>query len=395
MTESTKIFVLTIIIMGTVVLLTLSGSTFLLYQTAINEQKERLYEMVKNQSMFIHVFHKATSSHGDDMELTTHLNHTNELEEVFEALSEVTAKQYLEKHTQPALIFFIAEKKDDLAFFHIGTPQLINKPVPLSKLSNHPMGQALNGKSGVLKTEDHMGNDILCSYTFVESFGVGIVAKVMIQDIRRPFLKTGLLSFFGSLLLILLSGFIMKYTVSPLTQRLEQKRKEVEEINKNLHHLATTDTLTGLYNRTYFNEQLKHAIDAANHHSRDVAIILFDIDNFKLINDTYGHPKGDDILKETSNLIRNRIRKTDILARWGGEEFIILTPEYPPHTGRNLAKKLCEIISQHTFTIDQSVTCSFGVTTFIRNETIDNLIKRADDALYTAENKGRNTIVVQ
>ena len=392
MKESNKIFYLTILITGFVALFTTAGSIYFLYHTAVEEQKDRLLEVVKSKGNILHVFHEATSLHGSDMNLATHISHVNELENFFSILTEssITQKNSLKSSV---LNFFIAETKGDSAYFHIGTPKLISSPVPLINLTGKPMGLALSGQSGVVKTTDHMGNAILCSYTFVDSIGIGIVAKVLLQDIRRPFLIIALITYIISFLLFVLGGFIIKLTVSPLASSLENKSQQLVEINKNLHKLATTDHLTELYNRQHFNNQLEHSLLVADRHNHTISIILFDIDNFKKVNDSLGHPAGDSVLKELSMLIKQNIRKTDILARWGGEEFILLTLVEQEHDAHYLVEKLCEKVSQHQFTINQQVTCSFGVTAYIPDEDIDTLISRADVALYTAKKRGRNTSV--
>lgn len=392
MKEANKIFYLTILITGFVVFFTTAGSIYFLYHTAVEEQKDRLLEVVKSTASLIHAFHEATSSHGKDMSLDTHKSHANELEDFFSLLTDSSSAG--DKRSKKAVLnFFIAEQKNDYAYFYIGTQQLTRTPVPINNLAGKPMGLALKGLSDVMKTTDHLGNTILCSYTFVDSLGIGIVAKILLKDIRRPFFTTALTTYIGAFLLFVSSGLIMKLTVSPLASRLERKRQQLEEVNKNLHKLATTDHLTELYNRQYFNKQLEHFLLLADRHRHIISIIMFDIDNFKKINDSFGHPAGDSVLKELSLLLMREVRKTDIVARWGGEEFILLTIVAKKDDAHHLAKKLCDKISQHLFTINQQVTCSFGVTTYIPDENIDTLINRVDAALYDAKRKGRNTIV--
>ncbi len=165
------------------------------------------------------------------------------------------------------------------------------------------------------------------------------------------------------------------------------ERKEFEE---KLKKLATTDSLTGILNRYAFNKFLEEEIFRAERYGTNFSIVLFDIDNFKSINDTYGHLTGDKILKEIANLVNNTIRKSDVFARWGGEEFIILIPN-----GSNVvqvAEKIRKIIENNNFFDLPKVTVSLGTTKYKKGDTIDSIIKRADKALYNAKENGKNRV---
>lgn len=383
--ESNRIFWVTILITGAVVFLTIAGSIFLLYRTAVEEQKERLLEVVESQARFIDVFSRATSEGDRGGEQAIRLK------DFFRSLAESVSRDGREQK-QPALKFFIAGRQDESVIYYSGTPKLMAKPVPWTRLDGRPMGFALNGESGVLETTDHMGNSILCSFTYVESVRVGIVAKLLLQDIRKPFIRTGIITYLSSLLLLVACGFIMKLIVSPLVRRLEEKKKEVEVINRNLHKLATTDHLTALCNRQHFAHQIENTLLLAERHKEEVAVILFDIDRFKQINDSLGHPAGDSVLREMSQLIQGEIRRTDILARWGGEEFILMAFGARPQDAMELARKLCDRVAGYSFSIERQVTCSFGVAVFSPPDTSDSLISRADDALYEAKRAGRNRV---
>ncbi len=126
-----------------------------------------------------------------------------------------------------------------------------------------------------------------------------------------------------------------------------------------------------------------------------LALILLDIDYFKHINDVLGHLTGDVVLKTLSELLSCQIRKSDILARWGGEEFAILLFDSDQKNARYLAEKLCTMIGEYDFGIGKKVTCSFGVTVHRKGETDIDFIKRADDALYAAKRSGRNQVVAR
>lgn len=165
------------------------------------------------------------------------------------------------------------------------------------------------------------------------------------------------------------------------------------ELEKKLSKLATTDKLTGINNRHRFEELLTKELARTERYKTPMALIMFDIDYFKNINDTYGHDVGDHVLRTVSEIIQFNIRETDIFARWGGEEFIILTPETTEESAEHLANKLCTALQQYDFETVGTVTASFGVTTHKEAETNGEMIKRADKAMYQAKHNGRNQVV--
>lgn len=158
--------------------------------------------------------------------------------------------------------------------------------------------------------------------------------------------------------------------------------------------LAETDRLTGLFNKGKFNEVLKKEVERAKRYKRPLSLIIFDIDHFKRINDTYGHKVGDEVLKELAKIIKSVIRKADFVARWGGEEFVILAPETDLDGALNLAEKLRQTVEKHQFPTVKNVTISLGVAQYIDGETPEEFIIRADMALYKAKENGRNRVEV-
>jgi diguanylate cyclase (GGDEF)-like protein len=168
---------------------------------------------------------------------------------------------------------------------------------------------------------------------------------------------------------------------------------QIEEQREKLSIMATTDQLTQTSNRTKLKILLEKEIQKYKREKNIFSIIFFDIDYFKKINDTYGHNEGDSVLKELANVVNRNIRSSDTLARWGGEEFIILTPCTTKDDAIKLAEKLRVIIEDNIFSIPKSVTCSFGVSEYIENEDEDSIIKRADEALYRAKESGRNRVL--
>lgn len=157
-------------------------------------------------------------------------------------------------------------------------------------------------------------------------------------------------------------------------------------------NLARVDSLTGALNRTAFEEILNREIKKAERYGGDLSLILFDIDNFKQINDTYGHLFGDQVLKRVASIVSENIRETDIFARWGGEEFMILLPNTGISKAVAVAEKLRRMIEAYRFGEDLTVTVSFGVVSFTNGDDSVRLILKADKALYRAKEKGKNRV---
>src|SRR5262249_28059552 len=152
------------------------------------------------------------------------------------------------------------------------------------------------------------------------------------------------------------------------------------------------DPLTGLNNRLRFNEAMSQEISRSRRYRTALSLVLYDVDHFKQINDTYGHLVGDKMLIELSLFVAARIRGADVLARWGGEEFAILLPESNIHRAHEVAEKLRDAISKARFDETKSVTCSFGIAQLEDGDTDNSLLSRADNALYRAKVNGRNRV---
>ncbi len=188
-------------------------------------------------------------------------------------------------------------------------------------------------------------------------------------------------------------------TITSISEKLKnrksfkQLKSEVKSIKNNnviLNQLAITDKLTSIYNRRYIDNFLLEKIEGFNEKAQNkLSIIFIDIDDFKKINDIYGHVKGDKVLIEFSEIVKHNIRTEDIFGRWGGEEFIIIS-ESSLETTAEIANKLKNVIEGHTFCKDLNLTSSFGITTCKYNDTLSNIIQKADYALYQAKKNGKN-----
>lgn len=175
------------------------------------------------------------------------------------------------------------------------------------------------------------------------------------------------------------------------TLKLKDEITTIKHENIHLSKLATIDKLTQLYNRHYIDKILLNEFSSKNI-SNYFSIILIDIDDFKKINDKYGHVIGDVILKDFAKLIKESIRNEDILGRWGGEEFIIVSQNTNIETSILIAHKLKRIIENTKFSNDIFITSSFGVSEYENNDTITSLIKRADIKLYLSKTNGKNLV---
>jgi len=165
------------------------------------------------------------------------------------------------------------------------------------------------------------------------------------------------------------------------------------EMEGELEKLATTDHLTGLLNRFKFEEMFTNEMFRSRRYNSPLSLIMFDIDHFKKINDTFGHDVGDSVLKEISELVSSNIRESDILARWGGEEFMLLTPQVDLDSAYELAEKLRNSVSELEFYKVGEVKCSLGVVQLNEGEDLVSLCKRVDMAMYKAKESGRNKTV--
>lgn len=183
-------------------------------------------------------------------------------------------------------------------------------------------------------------------------------------------------------------------TIELMNKQLKEFRQIVDERDRELERLATTDKLTGAYNRTKFDEIIDREMERFRRYNEPLSMIMFDIDNFKEINDTYGHNIGDNVLKKIAGITKETIRKIDYLVRWGGEEFMIISPKTNLEKAHSLAERLRSTIESYGFNEVGKVTVSFGVTEVKKEDTEDAFIKRVDDLMYEAKIQGKNRVEV-
>lgn len=175
--------------------------------------------------------------------------------------------------------------------------------------------------------------------------------------------------------------------------KLTNTKKSLEASNQRLEILSVTDFLTGAFNRQYIDSLLEQEIERASRHQTTFSILLIDLDNFKTVNDDYGHLEGDNVLKEVYQCMASNIRKTDTVGRWGGEEFIVICPETSNEQACNLAEKLINKVQKLGFSNNHQQTISIGVAQHLINDSLSSIVERADNHLYQAKSKGKNQAI--
>jgi diguanylate cyclase len=176
---------------------------------------------------------------------------------------------------------------------------------------------------------------------------------------------------------------------------IEQRAFTMEETARTMRRLANTDALTALANRRQCEEQLASELRRAERYSRVFSVLMIDIDGFKELNDRFGHLAGDDVLVDMARRIERMVRASDLIARWGGEEFLLLAPETGLEDARRLAEMTRHHIDTNVLAERHHVTISVGVASYRGGDTVQSVVARADAALYLAKRGGRNQVKVE
>jgi diguanylate cyclase (GGDEF)-like protein len=238
---------------------------------------------------------------------------------------------------------------------------------------------------------------IFASGYIIYHFAIGIV-----QADLSILLSNRINGFTSIILGIFLSFVLWKSNVEnlQLKEHILFQQKELEDKNKELEHLATHDSLTGLINRRFFEEKaLQEILRIKRYGEGSCLFLLLDIDNFKCINDKYGHPAGDKVLQSVASILKTQLREIDIVSRIGGEEFAIILVNLDAKAGEIVAETLRNSIEKEIITIDGqeiNITVSIGIT-FIDNsiDSYEEVYAYADKALYVAKAKGKNQIDIE
>lgn len=220
----------------------------------------------------------------------------------------------------------------------------------------------------------------------IDGFIVIVFLFTAIKDASQVSLGT----FLGAVISVLLTlsfAIITQYRLN-----VNQREKYLRE--KQLEAMSMTDKLTNLYNRMWFDKTFSEWCngDAQQH---KFALVLLDIDDFKQVNDRYGHLAGDTVLVECSRLVQQSVRQSDLMARWGGEEFMLLLPHVDLDKAVMLAERMRQNVADYTFDEVGRVTCSFGVVIHKTGDTMESMIRRVDEQLYYAKNHGKNQVAYE
>ncbi len=263
-----------------------------------------------------------------------------------------------------------------------------------------PLAQSVRGRAQAQSGEfdgrvDLDGTARLGAWTRLPSYGVVVDMTVPRALLLRDFWRAAwpVLVILGAWLTLL------SLTYAILRRQFDRDRVQLRDRADIMYRLANQDSLTGLLNRRGLGEHLQRAHDLARQEGIGFALILFDLDHFKLINDGFGHPAGDAVLQQVAHLLQTRMRREDEVARWGGEEFLVLLPESDLETGRVTAEKLRTMIERTRMSVggtELRLTASFGVSAWGPQQqlTIAELLGQCDSALYNAKESGRNRVCV-
>ncbi len=322
----------------------LAHLTWQVHQVAEGDLKQQVYFLGEFSESFNHMIES--------------LKEKQVLEQRLKVITEVLGEGLLYVDNEGKILFANPEA---LRIFEYDSGEIIGKTA--ADMIFHPSSRGTGLGDSILKGEKFDVEDRLINGKAGKATAVSISA--------RPVYKKDILD--GSVITI---------------RDISEQKKYLLLLEKQ----AMTDALTGIFNRMKFDEILSTEIQRSKRNKVPLALIICDIDHFKQVNDQYGHPAGDKILKTLVKLISANIRSIDFFARWGGEEFVILSPGTDSRGAANLAEKIRRKVELHNFRNPGHITLSFGVTCFKSGDNATKLITRADEAMYKAKAKGRNRV---
>lgn len=249
--------------------------------------------------------------------------------------------------------------------------------------------------SNVPVIEIQTGTAAPLGYGTLEVMGLAFKGKF----VSRLQILTFIIGLWFVTFVIILAGRFMSYKRTQQQAKMRQMELErnlaaLEVVKNNYERESRTDPLTGCLNRAGFVSVLTREQERLSKHGIPVSFVIMDIDHFKSVNDTFGHNTGDEVLLNLSRLIRSKIRNTDALVRWGGEEFVVLCGDTPLQNAQVLAEKLRAAIESTVLIKQRQITCSFGVAEMVPSEDPKHLFERADKALYASKESGRNRVTI-
>ncbi len=303
--------------------------------------------------------------------------------EVYEVLFKFVSRIPLIHH---ASLYYPAEKFSENDVWH----KLGNENIPVCNMNSRTCPVVKNRKECLVRDIQH---DIKCAYQYPEHkrgsyLCLPIIDSGYLEGVVQAYSRS--------------SDAFDETTVTKLISYIEMaksvlnSRKALNILNKKAH----TDKLTKLYNRSFLEPYLENQMEVAALSEQHLSVIMVDIDHFKKINDTYGHAAGDHVLTFFSELLLRCTRKTDLVSRYGGEEFLIVLPSTTVETAVSIAERIRNTVSETYIppmdgTVIPSITCSLGISTYpVHCDTKHSLVKTSDAALYKAKQSGRNCVRV-
>jgi len=236
---------------------------------------------------------------------------------------------------------------------------------------------------------------IMTSHASIDN-SIDALKKGAFDYILKPFEDLDIVSDAANRAIANLSGIRRQQY---LLNTLARQNQELDSLNKEFREMAIRDGLTGLFNHRYAKDRLDEEFDRSIRFGRELTVLFMDLDHFKFFNDTHGHQAGDEILQILAGLMMKSVRESDTLARWGGEEFIVIAPETSEEEGCVLAEKIRKAVAEHSFPNREKqplgmVSLSVGMSSRSdATESAEKLLRLADDAVYAAKDSGRNRTI--
>ncbi len=277
-------------------------------------------------------------------------------------------------------VYFINDK-GELILFERDFNKIKN--INESKELHAQKDKIINKEGGVLQIYKD-AEKYLINVKYIKELDLYLIVEAQVSTFTAEVKRIFYINLLLSLLVTLIVTLIILKTISIY--------------NKKLEYMASYDTLTNLPNRRSFNIDFKNSFLLKNRQENDLSLLFFDIDNFKNINDKFGHQVGDEVLKRFSQIIKLNVRQTDLVSRWGGEEFIIAFIDSSLQDSQLIAEKLRTSIEKDKILRElaggHSITASFGLIRVLKQDTIDSAMQRVDNAMYQAKEEGKNRVVI-
>ena len=301
-------------------------------------------------------------------------------------------KYTITKEPNQALAISLLHSKQ----YHL-VKQLIMLPIDkfLSSLSNRMQEKSIELQKKVEKLSQKIFILISLDITLF-LLTIYMIVKKVLAPISAV---TKMIQYFKEHKKIMEKPVFNKDEIGLMVKKFYSMQKQVEQDHYKLQKLANTDELTGLYNRRYFLEYAEKALKQSNKIKNDFSLCIFDIDNFKEINDSYGQHIGDNVLQHVIQLILKQLRQNDILSRYSGDQFIILYQDTPLELVHQLSQDLCQLIHNNDYIFDKHVQLKISISIGIheykhKSLLLSELIKNADTALLKAKSNGKNQVVI-